>query len=272
MVKVNLKSIKRLVIFGCSYTAGCELLDHTLEEGFGDLKKSIDIWSWFLEIHKNERIFQQLLNNREKEKYLAWPGKLSNNLNLEILSYAFCGNSNERMLWEIEDKIYRNIISDTDLILVGITSPFRSMNFDNSSEEPIPFLLTDQDYIKKNFSEHIHNYFNDSRIVWNYIRDLEHFLHLKKRLNNRLFLVFMERPGFLDQNLYWNLDDLGKQYDFFKFKVKQLTESDLFLSSKEFLLNDCGEMDVLPHRHPKEEIHQQFANTLSKYFQKSANN
>jgi hypothetical protein len=269
---VNYNGIKRLIAFGCSFTAGCELLDHTLPPPYFALKKELPIFKWYEVISKDLESFRQLNLNREKEKYLAWPAKLSNILDLDFVSFAIGGNSNEKILWQIEKAICDNIITNEDLVVIGLTSANRSIFFNDSDNEPVPFLLADSSFIEKSFSKNFYTYFNDSKILWNYIRDLEHYLWLKKKINNNLFLVHMEVPFLINQPHKWGLTNLGKQADFFDKKIKELMLSNLFLSQSEYLYKDLAETDKFNHGHPKEYVHQQFALTLSKYFQKSANN
>lgn len=261
---VNYSDIKRIVAFGCSFTSGCEILDHTLPEPYFSLKKKLPSFEWYDIISKDANAFEQLNLNREKEKYLAWPAKLANILNLDFLSFAINGNSNEKILWQIEKSISDDILKSNDLVIIGLASANRSMFFDEHNDEPIPFLLSDS-IIEKKFSRHFYNYYNDSRILWNYIRDLEHYLSLKKKIHN-LYLVHMEFPFSLNQTHYWNLTNLGKQTKFFDKKINEYTASDLFLSQTEFLYQNLDKSDKLDHGHPKECVHYQFALSLSKYF------
>lgn len=265
---VNYKDIDRIVAFGCSFTAGTELLDYTLDERYYKLKKTLSAFDWYNVIYKDSRAHQTLKDNREKEKYITWPAKLAENLSLDFLSFAQPGNSNEKILWQIERSIFDGTITDRDLILVGQTGPHRNMYFTNKHKEPTSFLLSNEGSIKPIFQDSLYKWFNDSRIFWDHIRFLDQLRFIKSRLNGRLLAVHMELPFNLHENHYWGLDDLGYQTDFFKFKLEESIHSDLFIDKSLYMYQFVNDENILEHGHPNETVHQNFADALIKLFYK----
>ena len=271
MVKYSLNGINRLVAFGCSFTAGCELLDHTLDEKYVKLKSKADSSDWYSVISKDKEAMDKLISNREREKNLSWAAKLAKQLGLEFVSYAQVGNSNEKMIWQIEKAIYEGKILPTDLIIVGLTSPHRSMAFNIDNEEPIPFLFSNNRFIETRYKKSLYSWFDDSRIVWDYIRNLESFNLLKKKLNGRLFVASMEFPFAIGINHYYSLDNLGHQATFFRDRIDELLNSDLFIGDSNYLYGFClRDNEKLEHGHPAEKAHQLFANALVPYFIKKS--
>lgn len=265
---VNYTNIKRIVAFGCSFTGGCELLDHTLAEPYVSLKERLSPYEWYNAISKDSKAFDTLTSNRQKEKYLAWPAKLANNLQLDFLSLAINGNSNEKAIWQIEKAIYDKTINNTDLVIVGLTSAHRSMFFSNDHSEPVPFLLSNQDVFQSRYKGALYDWFDDSRILWNYLRDLDQFYLLKKKLGGRLAVVHTESPFKMQEAHYWGLENLGHQKDFFKHKLDSILASGLFLDTQ-LHLYQFAEVK-LSHGHPNEDAHQKFADSLVKCFVKNS--
>lgn len=261
---VNYTNISRIIAFGCSFTGGCELLDHTLPEPYVSLKERLPSSEWYNAISKDEAAFAILNENRQKEKYLAWPAKLASNLGVGFLSCAINGNSNEKTLWQIEENMYNKTITSTDLVVVGLTSPHRSMFFTEDNIEPVSFLLSNREFIRSRYKDSLYKWFDDSRILWNYLRDLDHLFLLKKKLNSRLVVVYTESPFEMQEYHYWGLLELGHQRDLFKYKLESILKSGLIIDRDLHLYQFAD--TKLSHGHPTEEAHQKFADALAKHF------
>lgn len=269
MVKTDLESIKRIVAFGCSFTAGTELLDHTIGEKYRDLKTKSDPYTWYAAIKEDPIAIAKLVENREKEKGLSWAAKLATNLNLDFESHAIPGNANEKVIWQIEKLIFENKILPNDLVIIGLSSPHRFIHFDPKSYEPIPFVLSNESDITNRYGKKIYNFFNDGNLVWNYIRTLETMEYLRNKLNGRLKIILMEEPFRINGYHYYDLHDLGHQEDFFRFKIDSLINSELILTTEVCLYDFC-QGETLEHKHPTEKAHQQFADALVPYFIKKS--
>lgn len=263
--------IKRLVVFGCSYANGEEILYHELGNDLSDLHIST----------KNDpRIFLDKVksNSESQKKYeeikvrqleKAWPKKLADRLNVPCLNFSESGNSMQRMLWQLLVKIKKKEIFNTDLILISQTKPERNFYFRDdrdvsfqisSANGPIKNQILGiskdgnlENVLSESFDKTMIQWFNDERIYWDFIMTLMALKSLQTDLN--LFVVPTMTCSF-------DIDFVDYTENFFKDSYQQLLDSDLFLVSKNLdnFMQDKTEM--LPWGHPGETVHERFADYL----------
>ena len=274
MVKLTIKEktfdVKRVVSFGCSFTAGTEILDDQLNSYFVELKTKLDAYSWWEKLKTDPEQMALLLELRKKELNHAWPAHLASHLGVDFVNYAEPGNSNENIYWQIEQKLAAGEIAEHDLVLIGLTGVQRSMFFSNSHPDPIAFLLSNKTSYVHQLTEHILKWFSDDRLVWNYYRDLKSFESIKQKLHGRLFVVPMEIlnkeicpwPSSSQYETYCVSSE--KNALFFNKIINQLYESELFLTFEHCLYNFNYPKTKLPHGHLSEDAHRAFAELLYK--------
>ena len=196
MVKLTIKektfNVKRIVSFGCSFTAGTEILDDRLNPYFVDLKSKLDAYQWWEKLKADSEQMALQLELRKEELNHAWPAHLASHLGVDFVNYAEPGNSNEKIYWQIEQKLASGEITEHDLVLVGLTGAQRSMFFSNNHPEPVSFLLSNKTSYVTELSVNILKWFSDDRLVWNYYRDLKSFESVKQKLHGNLFVVPMD--------------------------------------------------------------------------------
>jgi len=260
--------IKRIVVFGCSYCTGEEILYHELGTELDHLHKSTsnDPRLFFDKIEKNS-LTEKLKTIQQKQMNLAWPKKLSVLLGIECLNLSESGNSMQKMLWQFLDQRHRGNIRETDLILFGQTKTERGLYF---RESPISFQVATvngpelnkilgisecggiSNVINESLDEAIMSWFNDDRLLWDFLMVSQCLEYWKSKFN--LFVV----PAMSLNNLV--LRDYNK--DLFKSLLQDSTRSDLYLTKKGldcFIENDT---DYLPWGHPKEIVHDRYAQYL----------
>lgn len=271
-VKDKTFNIKRIVAFGCSFTAGTEILDDQLNSYFVNLKRKLDAYRWWEQLKKDPEQMALLLEFRKQELNHAWPAHLASYLGVDFVSYAQPGNSNENMYWQIEQKLAAEEITDDDLVLVGLSEPERSLFFNADYADPVPFLLSNTRSYAHLLSENIIKWFTDDRIVWNYYRDIKSFESVKQRLNGRLFVVPM---AVINREIcpwpstgQYGTYSVGSEQNalFFNKILNQLFDSELFLSFEDCLYSFNNVQTKLPHGHLSEAAHISLAKLLySKY-------
>jgi hypothetical protein len=269
-IKENTFKIKRILAFGCSFTAGTEILDHQLNPYFVDLKNKLDAYQWWEKLKKDPDQMKLQLEIRKQEPNHSWPAHLASYLGVNFVNYAKPGNSNEFMCWQIEQKLDSGEITDDDLILVGTTGTQRSMFFSNTHPDPVPFLLSNTESYKVELSEHITKYFTDDRLLWNYYRDLKVFESIKQKINGRLFVIPMEHVR--QELCLWPSTHAYGTYRvvslenalFFNKIINQLHNSQLFATTDCCLYDFKTEKTTLPHGHLNEDAHRSFAEQLYK--------
>jgi len=259
-------SIKRLVVFGCSYSTGEELLYHELGSDFEKLRH--DPRLFFNELEKNQIAVDKLQDIKRRQLELAWPQKLANKLNVECMNFAESGNSMQKMLWQFLDQHNKGNILKSDLILFAQTKAERSVFFkdipssfqiasilDNKKDSIIGISKTGgaDVVVDPATDQSLLNWFNDDRILWDFISVLQILKQLKSTLN--LFVV----PA-MDISTNWQLKDYNNKL--FKNLLDSLIDSDLYLATENMDTFRTGPEDNLPWGHPAEAVHNRFAEYL----------
>ncbi len=268
-IKEKTFDVKRIVAFGCSFTAGTEILDYQLNSYFVDLKNKLGAYQWWEKLKTDSEQMKLQLELRKQEPNHAWPAHLASYLGVDFVNYAQTGNSNEHMHWQIEKKLESGEITEHDLILIGITETQRSMFFSSTSPEPIPFLLSNIESYRSILPKHIIKFFTDDRLLWDYYRDLKSFESIKHKINGRLFVIPMQRVR--KELCLW---PSAHQYSvvslenalFFNKIINQLHDSQLFMTTNCCLYDYKTKENLLPHGHLNENAHRSFAEQIYKEY------
>lgn len=193
----KLKDIKRVVAYGCSYTAGMELADadfipHLTLDQINEEKRTLGQAAFC-------KKYPAILNFNEQKIQLehnrAWPKHLINYLEmpLDYLNRAFSGSSMEQVLYTIEHDLHNGIITDTDLIVVGITSADRILTITKDGT-PSSLVLHDLDNrwsspeFRKMFTLELAN---DYWLLYNWHHAIKYIDMLSKTLNNRIIQIYL---------------------------------------------------------------------------------
>ena len=189
----KLNDIKRVVAYGCSYTAGNELADAdsiphlTLEEVNAE-KKTLGPTKFYTKYN-----FSSDRTKLEHER--AWPKHLINYLKmpLDYLNRAVGGSSMGEISFAIESDLYNGIINDDDLIVVGVTSLDRILRIrDDGSATSM--ILHDLDTrwpsseLRKLYTMELAN---DYLLLYNWYHEVKYIDMLSKTINNRIIQVYL---------------------------------------------------------------------------------
>ena len=93
-----MNSIKRIVVFGCSYATGEELLYNQLDDELIAVRSRVDPREFFNLIESSAIYQEQYISVIERQYALAWPAKLATLMNVECVNLAESGNSMQKML------------------------------------------------------------------------------------------------------------------------------------------------------------------------------
>jgi hypothetical protein len=263
-----IKKINRLIVFGCSYCTGEEILYSELGPDLDQLHRSTadDPRIFFNKIDKLN-LNDRLKEIQKKQMNLAWPKKLADALNIECLNLAESGNSMQKMLWQFLNQLHLGNIKETDLILFGLTKAERGLYF---RESPMSFQISTangpelntilgisdsggvSEVISKNIDIAIMHWFNDDRMIWDYLMVLNCLGFWKQKFN--LFTI----PA-----MSLNESEL-KKYNkkLFDSILDTVKNSDLYLTDKGLDHFKKSNDEYLPWGHPKEVIHSQYADHL----------
>jgi len=197
--KINPKLYKRVVGYGCSYTAGDEIADHLiLNISFEECKKlkkkfsnQTQFYNHYNIVHQHEMLWSN-----------SWAAQLANLINLPYLNRATPGSSIGHIYFDIYKDYVNKLISKDDLILVGITEPSRIMYWDEESSKldscPLSHYLQKLD---KQSGMAVSDLCSDNILIFSYFCHLQNISNLKNILDIRLQymcpepILDIKRPG-----------------------------------------------------------------------------
>jgi len=181
------KSFNRVIAYGCSLTAGDELMDHVFmdtsfekcnrikRQYIADLgrKDAVDKFRKTYNIHRADA---------ELNRNHSWAAYLAKHLDLPFENRATSGSGIDQVYFNIYHDILNSSISETDLILVGLPPQYRMIDF-RDPHKPVPFLLNrlDKHNIKNKL---LIDMFNDDFVYFHYFKTIELLCNLK--INIRL--------------------------------------------------------------------------------------
>lgn len=261
-----MNNIKRIVIFGCSYASGEELLYDELDSDLLSIRENNKDPRAFFNAIENNTAYQEQYADVIKRQYdIAWPNKLASKLNIECVNLAESGNSMQRMLWQFLN--YRHNLTDSDLIIFSETKPDRGLVF---KHKPMSFqvasVLSDckeligvadngnaSVVIDKQTDKAILKWFTDDRIIWDDLLVLMSIGFLKNSYN----IMVVPAVGSQDYSLQdYNIEVFNETFNI-------LSRSGLLLGCKS--MDDFKEDgDNLLWGHPSERVHDVYADYLYK--------
>jgi len=264
-------NFKRLLVFGCSYSSGEEILYHELGKDLEILRKNTthDPRIWLDKIDSSGK-GKQLEEIKKRQLEHAWPAKLAKLLDIECLNFSKGGNSLQNMLWEFLNFEHTYGINEDDIILFSRTKAERNVYFGEGY--PMAFQIASASgpemgrilgvtksgnvttVITPEADNAIIGWFNDDRITWDYINFLQSFALLRR--THFMFLV----PSMKLSTV--NLQSYNK--DLFNSLI--LEHTDMLIGTRDIDSFTEGPYDKLLWGHPKEIVQERFAQHLYSTF------
>ena len=167
-------NFNKIVAYGCSFTAGQELGDADIlgishdevdrlkaEHGLGD--------------QAYRKVYGKLAKEAEAHgKTLAWPSQLAKKVNLPCSNRAANGSNLSNVIFKIQKDMRDGSLKETDLIIVGITSPNRFFYLSEKASEINQVFNFRETWVDpKLYDALIVDYANDVNLMYQYIRDLK---------------------------------------------------------------------------------------------------
>ena len=261
--------IERIVVFGCSYSNGEEILYSELGPELSELHRltAHDPRIFFKAVELDKKNVEKLAEVRQQQYSVAWPQKLADKLGVECLNLSESGNSMQKMLWQFLDYQHKQLIRPTDLVLFAATKAERSVYF---REHPMSFQVTSSlaegighvigvsptggpsAVMNKDLDQAILTWFNDDRLIWDYLTVLQSLALWKQQTN--LFVI----PA-MTLNEY---DVQDYNVGLFADLMQGFKESDLYLTNKGLDNFKRLDSEYLPWGHPGEIVHDRYAEHL----------
>lgn len=256
MIIINGNKIDSVISFGCSFTAGDELMDASIHPDADLIKRTQGLTYW-----KEQYDHQLTKEMRSEEHRLSWAGQIAEKLELSFTCRAMGGSSMMWSLLELERAIANNEITPTTLILFGTTTKERSVYFNKNRPRPKSVLLNHPQFwpVPTLDQKTVLEIYNDGYLIYNHLMCLHRLIQLSEMLNNRIKVVQVVRTLNFKEDIYnISKDDLKlmeyKYYEIYNHK-NFYGARDLF----EFCSIKNKKEDMHGGNHPKSYVHKKFS-------------
>lgn len=254
----SLRSIDRIVAYGCSYTFGSELADDDFIENADQEKKTLGL----TEFNKKYGHIIMSPDVIAKQQERVWPSLLANKLNVDVLNRAVGGTSLEHSVITFRDDLFNKRIKKTDLVLLGITTLNRWLHIHPTKYNIINFVSS---VIDENDPLHraMVTVYDDFTLYTNHLTQLEH-ASTEASSHNLLFLGFPMVPDFkiMYANKIGNNKSLeAKYHNVLRMRTKRIIRNDHYkwdLDLSRF--STAGRL--LGGNHWSTEVHEEFSNAI----------
>lgn len=267
---LNLDGKKNIVFFGCSFTAGHELIDHELlGMSFDDCNRmkrhhirSKKTVGEFDQIIKDRAgITQQEYNDLSSKR--SYAGKLAKKLNLNHINYAEPGLAAEHSTFKFFDAFYSGKLNPkTDVIFFGLTTAHRYLFFD-AVGTALTRVMSHEVFYEEDL------FHNDYKIMQNYYFAVQNFMNFC--LQNSFEFVLQPvvskgllLPGVVDSEyeMFMEMDRNWQYLHMFRKMLDQFMKysiDDTIMLTTGYLPEKHG---VCGFKHPTEIAHEMFSENL----------
>ena len=266
----------RIISYGCSVTAGSELIDHELlnlsEEDLFAHVKNQNIrgpHDLFKSLNASTKTIE---NIRIRNATKSWPNFIAKRFDKPLHNRAIQGTSLLDATYRILSDLHNSNIKNDDLILVGVTSPLRWFQFFEHGDYGNGIFgsnfigSTWEAKFSNEFKTQIeHNWVNAYNIVYNHCKELMLLSALSDRLDGRIKLCYVfGKDTFLGHLFEREIKDKIFS-EFYDMCVSMLpTHNDINPTSLTTLsgnpITDFENHHVFGH--PRIEFHEQYANLV----------
>lgn len=215
---------KRVISYGCSLTAGGELIDHLITPHAEEIKR-IHGLRYFIQMFLEER-FRKI----KKQNELSWPGKIAKKLEVSLCFRAKGGSSLQEQVFHLQKDFENPTFFDGSLVVFGVPSWKRDCTFDKFGD-PVSYIDRDP---KEN-------------MIWNYLNYLNSLSTISEQIGEN-FKVFVFKPPPLENPV-------------FKTMFEKIISKDTFYTASiyDFVKDDS---EMLAGGHPNETVHDRFADYI----------
>lgn len=256
-----MKKFDRIVAYGCSWTAGDEILDHeildlTFEE-CNKLKRKTNLSKWLDEPYLNTTKGKFIYLNRDKNLNASWAAHLAKILNVKFSNRALGGSGIDEHYFRLVRDIHGGNVTKNDLVVIGLTTPDRITFFQDGIMKSRLLSLDFQwkDDIKFRDTL-ITKYMDDQMLLWNYYKVVSLFNQLNSYGYNIRLQNVRDRQCPVSKNYGWNKGQVEFYVDLVYDETKHLQ-----LLEDKFLTVEIGE-SLCGFGHPPESSHIRLARQI----------
>ena len=258
---IDIKNYNRIVAFGCSWTAGDELQDHTILNLPFYKCQRMKIKYGFEEFHNLEtqdgkRFGTLIEENKSLNLKSSWAGKLAKNLNLDFLNMAQGGTCLEETYLKII-KFKKYNMCAGDLIVIGLTSPLRVLQWHKGKSYKsclINNLSTGNSVPKDVLQWNLDHLWTTNNLALNYYKTIQNLIHLDKD-------IYFQHMRPENDPMYYSYEDpLSFEIEYLS---NTINEYNRFLAKDSFLTMKRRDMHCGFGHHPVIS-HVELAETITK--------
>lgn len=242
----------KIISFGCSYTAGAEILDHELDPNSDHIKLTRGDGYWNKHFRCRDSAVLADIERRELE--LSWVGQIARTWGSELDNRAVGGSSLAYTVDSVERAWYNGELERCDLVLIGVTNYARSV-FWRQESEPQSWILAwprawpNPKWQKKTVFE----IFSDRYMISLHQTYLTRLCQISDRLGGRLKMFDM--MGMMDHGSAGQLNHTNLcQHKWQEILDSEHTFFDVSMDSLTNQGNRC-----YGSGHPRLEVHKEFA-------------
>ncbi len=193
----------RIVAYGCSHTAGSELVDHLFwARGAITVEELDKIKRQYIENEKRNlfyNIYPELGKQEVKEAQskVSWAGQVATRFGVPIVNRAIPGSSMQGIVYSIENDLAIGAINENDLILVGATSMDRWFFFSKEEENGrivpgTPIVgWPDRWPTERFYDDFVEHIASDYFLMYNYQNAMRYLDLLNIQLGGRVCVQFL---------------------------------------------------------------------------------
>lgn len=248
---IDPNSFDRVLAYGCSWTAGDELLDHEI------------IGVSFSECNRLKKKYETFIFNNKYNipepcdinRNASWAGQLAKLLNKPFENKAIGGSCMDHIYYNVYKDMINNNINDRDLVLVGLTSTNRLLKFIDKKPKSVLLGYLPHWENEATLRLFITTLCNDSYIVFSYFKTLAALNALKEHINIRI----QPTSGGMSPNseaFLYNIDDLKK------YALDVWDKCDTMLLAEDFLKMEPENLEICQYQHQPIESHTALAKRI----------
>lgn len=250
---------KRIIAYGCSYTAGQELGDAIV---LNKAHEEIDAYKRKHGIHCTDGVYgnkKTLSACTKLSAELSWPNYIAEKYGIPCINRAEMGTSINEFIFNIERDLISGGIESDDLILVGMTSPVRFSWVTEYGHMMTKFVGDERWTYNSELNDALlDTWATDCNLIWEYYKQARHLDLLSSCMGGRLKMVMAVQSM---DSIKLGLPEYKHRLPWIdSFKIQNLLTPEMSMSN--FIQNGKWEEETHGWGHPNIEVHKRFANHI----------
>lgn len=232
--------------FGCSFTAGAELLDHEVNAAAEKIKRKKGIRHWNEQYRMRD--LKLHLELAKREGLMAWPAHMAKIMGVDVVNRALGGASLAHAVDQLERAWYGGELDERTLVVVGITTENRLIRWIDGAQTSGSWMLNyDYTWPKK---------WHRGTVLE--VMDERYLMHLHTGYMLRLVQIGSQIPATLRMFDMFDAPGHVSRHDHVRDRWREIMDSGMTCFDR-CMNNMIDHGERLGGGHPRVEAHQRFA-------------